>query len=486
MHASPATVPAAGPIGLTGTIPSTSALTRLRANSHLIWLAAILVAALAIRVVWISNVQPDPRDGRFDDSVWYYGAGRHIADGDGYVYPLDTFCVQRTDDACEGRWEPGQELAPTALWAPGYPVLLAGLFTLPGDDVAAARVANVVAGLVLIAGVYYLGSKLWNKTAGLIAAAAIAFFPSHVYFSGLLLSESVFVAAAILLLCLAVAWTLDKDAPRWRFVVLGLAAGCVGMLRPEGAFIILAIIATWATVHRSIRKVAIYTGLLLLGMAALYVPWTVRNAIQLDAPVVGTTGLGQVLIQGHNEDAGGRPDLFAVTQLWEKYEDVPFPERELRINNEGISESIAYAVHHIPEEIALIPHRLAWFFRGDDTVVFWVQNAPPGEARPFSADSADQLELIANIYYYVIAGIMVLGLPLWLLRTRRSHTIIWGPFAIYVTMWAFFFVGEARYHFPLLPIFAILAGIGLAAAIENASALLRGAHSTTAEAASNA
>jgi glucose dehydrogenase len=117
---------------------------------------------------------------------------------------------------------------------------------------------------------------------------------------------------------------------------------------------------------------------------------------------------------------------------------------------------------------------LAWFFRGDDTVVFWVQNAPTGEARPFSEAWAGRLEVIANVYYYVIAGIMVLGLPLWIFRTRRSHTIIWGPFAIYVAMWAFFFVGEARYHFPLLPIFAILAGIGLAAAIENAAALVRG------------
>ena len=49
---------------------------------------------------------------------------------------------------------------------------------------------------------------------------------------------------------------------------------------------------------------------------------------------------------------------------------------------------------------------------------------------------------------------------------RRRHTIIWAPFAVYTAMWAFFFVGEARYHFPLLPVFCILAGIGLAAAIE--------------------
>ena len=464
-------MPAASSLGLSHSLDSTSAFSNIRAHRHLIVLGSILLLALIVRVVWISNVQPDPRDGRFDDSVWYYGAAQHLAQGDGYVYPIDTFCEQRTDEACQGRWEPGQKLEPTALWAPGYPLLLAALFRLPGDDVAAARVVNVLAGLALIAGVYYLASRLWNKTAGFFAAVAIAFFPSHIYFSSLLLSESVFVAAAVLLLSLALAWTLDESTTRWRVFVLGVLAGCVGMLRPEGAFIVLAIIATWVAMRRSWRQVGMYTGLLLLGMAVLYVPWTVRNMVQLDAPVIGTTGLGQVLIQGHNPDAGGRPDLYAVTQLWDKYRDVPFPERELRINNEGISESIDYAFHHIPRELSLIPHRLAWFFRGDDTVVFWLQNAPPDHARPFSSAWEGRLESIANVYYYGVVGIMVLGLPFWLLRTRRQHTIIWGPFAVYVAMWGLFFVGEARYHLPLLPLFCILAGIGLAAMFERAKSV---------------
>jgi 4-amino-4-deoxy-L-arabinose transferase-like glycosyltransferase len=470
-RATPAPLANAAPAGLSRSFDWLRALRDVNAQTHLLWLGGILLVALVLRVVWVSNVQPDPRDGRFDDSVWYYGAGRHLADGDGYVYPLDTFCAGRTDEACAGRWQPGDKLQPTALWAPGYPLVLAALFRFPGDDVAAARALNVIAGLALIAGVYYLTTKLWSRTAGLFAATAMAFFPSHIYFSSLLLSESVFAAAAVLLLCLALAWTLGESTPRWRVFALGLAAGCVGMLRPEGAFIIIAIVGTWIAVHRSWRRVAMYTGLLVLGMAVLYVPWTVRNAVQLNAPVVGTTGMGQVLIQGHNPHSGGRPDLFVVTQLWDRYQNVPLPEREVRINNKGISESIDYAVHHVPREFSLIPQRLAWFFRGDDTVVFWLQNAPPGHARPFSTAWYDHWRVVANVYYYAICGIMVFGLPFWLRRMNRRHALIWGPFAVYAAMWAFIFVGEARYHFPLLPVFSILAAIGLAAALERLGAL---------------
>jgi 4-amino-4-deoxy-L-arabinose transferase-like glycosyltransferase len=463
--AAPASLPAADTFEPSSQHNLLRTLVTTSAKSHTILLGAILIAGLALRVAWVSSVQPDPRDGRFDDSVWYYGTARHLADGDGYVYPLDTFCAIREDPVCEA-WVPGEDLPPTALWAPGYPLLLAGMFSLPGDDVAAGRVLNIVASLLLIAGVYYLGSALWSRTAGLIAAAAIAFFPSSIFFSGLLLSETVFTAAAVGLLCLAVAWTLNRNTAWWKVFAIGLAAGCVGMLRPEGAFITLAVVAAWAAVHRDVRKVARYMGLLLLGMAIIYTPWVARNAIQLDSPVVGTTGAGQVLIQAHNPNAGGRPDIYAVVDLWNKNRDVPFPEREVRINNTGISDSVDYAVHHIPRELSLVPHRLAWFYRGDASGIAWTQDVSGSAQPPLSDGLEDVYKGMANVYYYAIAVAMVIGLAFWYRRASGKHLIVFGPFVAYTVMWALFFVGEDRYHFALLPVFCVLAGIGIAAAME--------------------
>ena len=75
----------------------------------------------------------------------------------------------------------------------------------------------------------------------------------------------------------------------------------------------------------------------------------------------------------------------------------------------------------------------------------------------------DRWMALANVYYYAVIAVMVLGLPFWLLRMDRRHVLIWAPFVVYTAMWTFFFVGEARYHFPLLPVFAVLAGIGASA-----------------------
>jgi len=419
------------------------ALGGLRARAHLLWLGGILLVALALRLVWVSAVQPDPRDGRFDDTVWYHHTARLLADGHGYEnYAAHT---------------------PTALWAPGYPLVLAGLFRLPGDDVAAARALNLAASVALVASVYYLGSRLWDRRAGLIAAAIVAFLPSHIYFSSLVLTEVPYTALAAGMLCLALGWTLRDGVAPWRVVALGVAAGAVGMVRPEGALLLLAIVAAWVAYHRSLRRVAGYVALLVLGMAVLYVPWTVRNMIQLDAPVVGTTGMGQVLLQGHNPRTGARPDLYTVVDLESRFRHVPLPEREIRMNDTATREAVDYALRHIPRELTLAPQRLAWFFRGDDSAVFWLNHAGPGRPNEFSPAWEGRWMAIANVYYYITVGIMVLGLPFWLRGMDRRHALIWAPFAVYSAMWALLFVGDARYHFPLLPVFGVLAGIGLSA-----------------------
>ena len=50
------------------------------------WLIAIFVLALVVRLGYVAYVHPNPRDGRYDDSLWYETAARHIAAGDGYVF----------------------------------------------------------------------------------------------------------------------------------------------------------------------------------------------------------------------------------------------------------------------------------------------------------------------------------------------------------------------------------------------------------------
>ena len=446
---------ASAPLGLT--FDRLASLRDVLARTHMRWLVAILVVGLALRLVWVVAVQPDPRDGRFDDTVWYYNTARHLAAGDGYVFPGDTFCAFGDTIGCD-------ELPPTALWAPGYSIALATLLNLPGDDVAYARALNLAAGLALLVGVYYLGSRLWDRRAGLLAAGIMALFPGHIFFSSLVLSETLFVALAIGLLALALAWTAQRDVAPWRVVALGVAAGAVALVRPEGLVFASAVVLAWLAVHRSWRRTAQHTALLIAGIAVLVVPWGVRNAVQLDAPVFGTTGLGQVLIQAHHEDADGQPEFWIASELWQRHAAVPLPEREVRVNNTGIRESVEYVLDHPGDDLALVPERFAAFYRGDRGGLIWngVQDRDGGSA--LSESAAGAWGAVADGYYYAVLAVALLALPLWLRRSDGRHLLLWAPFLAYSAMWAFLFVGEPRYHLPLLPVFALVAAIGLAAA----------------------
>jgi 4-amino-4-deoxy-L-arabinose transferase-like glycosyltransferase len=433
-----------------------SAVRGLRASADARWLTAILIVALIVRVAWVSSIQPDPRDGRFDDTVWYYGTAQHLLDGDGYVFPGDSFCQFGDDIGCD-------EHPATALWAPGYSVILAGVFALPGDDVAAARALNVAAGLGLVLGVYYLGRRLFDARAGLIAAGIVALFPSLVFFSSLMLTETIFGALAVGLLCLAAAWTLDHNGTFWRAFGIGLAAGAVAMVRPEGIVFAGIIVVTWIVVYRSWRTEWPYAAALAAGILVFVIPWTVRNAVQLDAPVLGTTGLGVVLIQGHHPAADAYPEYFIAQELTDRFEDVPRPEKEVRINNTGVRESIEYAVKHPGREVELVPQRFAAFYRGDRGAIVWNQSEDGSDRRQLSGSWAERWGVVSDAYYYIVLAIAVLALPLWALRSGAKHLLLWGPLAAYSAMWAFLFVGEPRYHLPVLPFFAIMAAAGLAA-----------------------
>ena len=93
-----------------------------------------------VRVLAVAYVHPDPRDGRYDDSVWYDTTARHLAAGDGYVFDPT---VWKTADGT--RIYPDEnELSPTALWPPGYPLTLAVVYKVTGDSVNAARLLNIL------------------------------------------------------------------------------------------------------------------------------------------------------------------------------------------------------------------------------------------------------------------------------------------------------------------------------------------------------
>ena len=90
---------------------------------------------------------------------------------------------------------------------PAYPAFLSLFVDRPGG-VVAARIAQAVLGAAAALAVGWLGTRRFGPTIGLVAGLAVAIDPFLVFFSNLLLTETLFTAALCITWC--VAWSLAE------------------------------------------------------------------------------------------------------------------------------------------------------------------------------------------------------------------------------------------------------------------------------------
>ena len=117
---------------------------------------------------------------------------------------------------------------------PGYPVLLAGLFALVGDDppVIWARFLGAVLGTLTVGLVMWLGSLLFDRDTGVMAGVLVAVYPGAVAMSMLVLSEALFCPLMVLQL---VGWMYA-----WRASAKGSEAGWSAVAGAVGGLAVLA------------------------------------------------------------------------------------------------------------------------------------------------------------------------------------------------------------------------------------------------------
>ncbi|MDP3766442.1 MAG: hypothetical protein Q8S13_00365, partial [Dehalococcoidia bacterium] len=219
----------------------------------------------------------------------------------------------------------------------------------------------------------------------------------------------------------------------------------------------------------------------LLAVAVVITPWTVRNAVEMNALVPLTTSVGINLRIGHSPDAPGRlywPDGIEPTDGPNTIFHAEQPEDEVERGRIYTRRAIDYALTHPVEELALAGKKLSWLFHLDpDQLVseLETQGATPLEPEGI----ADQLPAILYGSHYALLALAAIAVPFWL-HFRNSGAVL---LVSLVALWAAFhvvFFAEPRFLLPLLPLFAISAGWLLARAAGALPLLLRRPQARTA------
>lgn len=187
---------------------------------------------------------------------------------------------------------------------PLYPLMLAGIYQVCGHCPGAVRLWQALLGTATCWLLCRIGRRIGGETVGLIAAALGAFYPLLVFFSGVLMAETllVFLTTAALLLALR----LEAAPSAAKAALLGMVLGLAGLCKP--VVLSWAPILLWGWWRRSgvgwqLRGKCLAAAAGTMGL--VIAPWTARNALVTGyfVPISANTGVN--LLIGNEPEATG-------------------------------------------------------------------------------------------------------------------------------------------------------------------------------------
>ena len=297
--------------------------------------AALFVAALAVRAAAATGVDFPPTEV----SAYYVGVGRNLLEGDGL-----------TSDAVWSYATPPLVVPKPAfdLWLPMATFVALPAMIVLGPTLWAAQLAHAVLGALLAPLAWWLGRDAARR-AGLPAARAV----SVALTSGLLVavlgplvvasmgpdSTTPFAVFAVAAAVVAPTALGGRDrAPSGRAgVALGLLLGLAYLSRQEALF--LGFVVLIAGLRRGWRVGLLTIVPIVLGGAAVTLPWLARNALTF-----GTLFPGQAI---ENALLVRPTDIFAWT-------DRPTVARYLAQGPSAIAGNVAAAARHNVVDVLLI------------------------------------------------------------------------------------------------------------------------------------
>ncbi len=373
-----------------------------------------VLAGLAIRVAWGFAAGDEYR---FYDSDSYVTIADNLLAGNGFLW----------GDQRIGR-------------PPIYPLVVAALRTkLFGREFLALYLFQ---SLLSAAAIFFFASgarRLVGKVAGGITAGLLALDPFLVFYSGTVLSETLFIFF-LSILFYSVASILQR--PLVRAAVLGgLAAGAAFLTRPSVPGVLICFIAALIIYARPRLKGVIAGAVMALTAALVVMPWAIRNHEISGHWVFTTLGVGASLYDGVGPQADGSSNMDFLRSM-------PELDKMNEYSRDRYLLGKAFdAVVDRPFAVAGLS--LVKAYR------FW---APVPNSETFRSPLYMTASVLAVTPVYIFAV-----LALFTGVMRRRDFVVLASVPAYFTLVHMVFVGSTRYRVPVMPFVAMLAAAFLAA-----------------------
>jgi 4-amino-4-deoxy-L-arabinose transferase-like glycosyltransferase len=404
-----------------------------RADRPWFWwlLAAIALVAFGVRLWFVLTLaRRNPTGG---DPFYYHVQANLLADNKGFSEPFTYSLTGR--------------LIPTAFHPPLFSMLLAVSSFFGGTSFFAHKLVACAAGTGTVVVVGLVAREVAGDRAGLIAAGFAALYPNLWVVDGILMPESLYGLSIAVVLLAAYRY---RRAPRSRLAVAtGVAIGLAILVRGEAVVLvpILALpLALWAggDWSRRLRQL----GVMVVGVALVVAPWTLRNLARLDRPVALSVNGDEVIgiANCHDTYYGQFLGFWSIRC----YKPTP-PGGEVERGAAYRKRGIAYARDHIgrlPYVLLVREGRMWDVYRPRETVLF---------GRIEGRD--ENVTRIGQRIYWAAIPVALVGLVL--LRRRRRPILPLVAQIAMVVITAVLAYGTVRFRMPADVALVVLVGVTL-------------------------
>ncbi len=377
-------------------------------------LVLTLLAAL-VRIVFVGLTSSDSL--RYPDAEEYLDIARHVVEGKGFV---------TTDGRLFAR-------------GPAYPIFLAAHIAVLGDHEVPIRVTQALLGALVVPLTWLLARRVASPAGAFLAALYVALDPFLVYFTGLLLVETIYV----LLLGLQVLLLLRLSEGRRHLdaAALGVVAAVSALLH-AGHLASLGLMAiAWPLLlpkAAGARRWALLAVYVVSATATLF-PWIVRNGELSGRFLPVTAKLGRDLFESIGPGATGGPATEYVA--W----PTGLPKGELA-RDEALKKECLRVLREEPGRVlGLVPSKFARFWN------------PVPNYEKFRQPLYLVASLGASLPLFALGLVGAVVLIRRNLRTGMAYLL----FPIAICALHLVFVGSLRYRLPLHPLLAAIAAVGV-------------------------
>jgi hypothetical protein len=280
----------------------------------------------------------------------------------------------------------------------------------------------------------------------LLAAAAVAFNPFLIYFSALLLSETLYTALLV--------WGCVLLARHPNFLWGGIVLAISVLVRPSAVAlpVVLGIVSVFVNYtpgliegKRKWLRLPVGTTMLLLVLLVLF-PWALRNKLTLGKWVWLTTNGGVTRYDGFNPDATGASDQrFLNSAEMRMLGHMSEVDRDDYLSQQAGNWIHDTAQHDPARLLRLTAAKIARTW------------SPIPLSTEFG--SRPLYKIAAAAYSIPLLTLSVVGL--WASRLPRAARLFLLSPVLYFTMIHAVSVGSLRYRVPTEPLLAVLAAAGL-------------------------